>query len=235
MQVGKPFASLDAFIVHGFSDDFLAARIRFLAAYERVYSTDHPLTEKQRKISVPQSLLSQFEALQKSHHEGQDWIMQNPDADGGRESKHNSFAIALLNRDTWTKWVRVRKHNWWIPLASPAPDLRYAHDMMVSHGITLFSTVQKYGINAIEVNNTTQHIKHTNNLCIAHIDKDGKSKEAELVPRLSERQLQMEYVQENMAICEQVAKDLVTARLSATTDRVTRGARRVSTEMAGTW
>lgn len=224
-------------MVHGFSDQFLAARVRFLAAYERVYSIHPPLTAKQRKIRVPLSILSTFDTLQKQHHNEQDWTIRNPDAEGGEETLHHSFAVALLNKENWQNWTVTRKHNWWIPLASAAPELRYTHDMMVSHGITLFSATQQYGTGAIEVNEATQHIENTNNLCIAHIEKYwklaqkakieckvDKSDRAELVPRLTERQLQLEYVQENMAICKQVAEDLTKARTSVS-DRVTRGAR----------
>lgn len=261
-QVGQPSASLASFTVHGFSDEFLAARVRFLAAYERVYSTDHPLSERQRKIRVPKPLFIVFETLQHQHHQEQGWITKNPDAEGGEELQYSSFAVTLwenlmstkpytnikiesmqpnVEKDNWTQmWSVKRKYNWWIPPASSSTELRYAHDMMVSHGITLFWVVQAYGTGPIELDSTTQHIEHTSNLCINQVEQYWhlaqqaiSGKDWDDWKKLKERQQQLEYVQYNMAVCEQIVKDLETARLIAP-DRVTRGSRRVSTDTAGT-
>jgi hypothetical protein len=261
-QVGQPSASLASFTIHGFSDNFLAARVRFLAAYERVYSTEHPLSEKQRTIRLPKPLFAVFESLQHQHHQRQDWITKNPDAEGGEESRHNSFAVAHWQDFMTTKphrdnegdskqpdvdknqrkklWSAKRKYNWWIPLASSSPEIRYAHDMMVSHGITLLSAIWEYGPGPIELNEATRHIERTNDLCINHIEKYWQlAQQANLERKFqpdsekpNERQLQLGYVQNNVAICEQIARDLAKARLLAP-DRVMRGSRRVSTGTTG--
>jgi hypothetical protein len=258
-QVGQPSASLATFTVHGFSDEFLAARVRFLAAHERIYSTDAPSNEKQRKIRVPKPLFATFETLQHDFHQEQGWIIKNPDAEGGEEMKHTSFAVTQweyqmtvksdpdlrlessrldAGRDTWTElWSVKRKYNWWIPLASPSPEIHYTHDMMVSHGITLFWAVRAYGRSPIELNEAIQHIEHTSNLCISHIEQYWQlaqqaisDKDWEESKKMMQRQQQLEYCQMNMGICIQVERDVNKARLLAP-DRVTRASRRVSTDM----
>lgn len=267
-QVGHPSAPLATFAAHGFSlsssssDHFLAARIRFLAAYERVYSTDQPLSEKQRKIRIPKPLFTTFEHLQHTHHQGQGWIVTNPDAEGGEELRHSSFAVTLwakrmvvteadtdvkmafkqsvAPKDTWASvWSTKRKYNWWIPLTSPKIDMRVAHDLMVSHGITLFSAVLAYGTGPIEFNEVTRHIEHTVNLCMARIEAFWQLTQAAIAEKPwdekkkhDERQLRMEDVQYSMAICEQIKRDLDKARMIAP-ERVTRGSRRVSEGVGG--
>jgi hypothetical protein len=144
-----------------------------------------------------------------------------------------------MAKDSWKEmWSVQRKYNWWIPLASSDPEVRHAHDMMVSHGITLFCAVQAHGKGPIEINEATQHIEHTNNLCISQIEQYWllaqqailELKEWPEWKRLKQRQQQLEYVQCNMAICEQIASDLRKARLLAP-DRVTRGSKRSSMEI----
>lgn len=265
-QVGRPSAPLSAFAAHGFSfssspaDHFLAARVRFLAAYERVYSTDQPMSEKQRKIRLPKPLFATFEYLQHIHHQEQGWIGKNPDADGGEELSHSSFAVTLWanqmvtadtetvkdskpsvkQKDTWANmWSRERKYNWCIPLTSSKADMRFAHDTMVSHGITLFSAVLAHGSGPIELNEATRHIEHTVNLCMAHIETFWRLTEAGIAEKEwdekwkhEERRMRMEDVQCSMAICEQIKRDLDKARMIAP-ERVTRGSRRVSEGVGG--
>ncbi|KAE9972917.1 hypothetical protein EG328_004685 [Venturia inaequalis] len=266
-QVGHPSAPLATFASHGFSfspsssDHFLAARVRFLAAYERVYSTDQPMGEKQRKIRLPKPLSTTFDDLQHIHHQEQGWLVKNPDAEGGEDSRHSSFAVALWanqmiarahsdtkmdsklpvkQKDTWAKrWSKERKYNWWIPLTSTKTDMRIAHDQMVSHGITLFSAVMAYGTGPIELSDTTRHIEHTVNLCMAHIETFWQLTQAGIAEKEwvekkkhKERQRRMGDVQYSMAICEQTKRDLDKARMIAP-ERVTRGSRRVSDGAGG--
>lgn len=258
-QVGQPSTTLESFTIHGYSDNFLAARVRFLAAYERVYLNDHPLSERQRRIRVPKPIFATFDNLQRSYHQEQGWINKNPDAEGGEELQHSSFAIVHwanqmitkpnpavksatgmrgASKDTWTKlWSMRRKYNWWVPLASSNADIRFAHDMMVSHGVTLFSAILAYGTAPIEFNDATRHIEHSTNLCIAHIEKFWQldqlaiaEKEWSEGKKNDERQEQMENVQYNMAICEQVKLDLEKARMIAP-ERIMRS--RVSEGISG--
>ncbi|QDS74155.1 hypothetical protein FKW77_001514 [Venturia effusa] len=259
-QVGHPSASLATFAEHGYSfssapsDHFLAARVRFLAAYERVYSTDQPLSDKQRKIRLPKTLFTTFEQLQHVHHREQGWIVKNLDAESGEDFRHTCFAVALWAnhmlmvpqtdnsakttrpaKDTWaSQWSEERKYNWWIPLTSAKADMRFSHDMMVSHGITLFSAVLAYGTRPIEINEATRHIEHTVNLCMAHIEAFWQLTQAGISDKKwdekwkhKERQDRMEDVQYSMAICEQIKRDLDKARMIAP-ERVTRTSRRIS-------
>lgn len=266
-QVGRPSASLATFAAHGFcyssspADHFLAARVRFLAAYERVYPTDYPMSEKQRQIRLPKPLFATFEHLQHIHHQEQGWVDKNPDAETGEDLRHSSFGVTLwanqmialagtdpktnsklpaTQKDPWAKlWSTERKYNWWIPLTSTKSDMRIAHDMMVSHGITLLSAVVAYGTGPIELDEATRHIEHTVDLCMTHIERVWQltqagiaEKEWDEKKRHKERQRRMADVQYSTAICEQIKRDLNKARMIAP-ERVMRGSRRISEGVGG--
>jgi hypothetical protein len=210
-QVGNPGAELEAFIDHGYTT-FLAARIRFLSAFERVYNTEMPLQLSELEIKVSNNRFAYYDKLQRNR----------ADRYTSQYGEYGSYFTLPLLDHTWRLHHPVRGYNWHIPLAAPTQDIIYAHTMMVSHSISLWHHVTAYGSHQPIQLFTLRSLEKTLDLCIKATERywqlvralpkewkylmDGEG------TKYLELPLQKAAVRQNMEVCLVVWRDLERAR-----------------------
>lgn len=210
---GHPSAPISTFTAHGYCP-FLASAIRFMAAYERVYSTDPPLQQHQRKITTSESFLTEYDVLHPRHVNAIE--KQGPYI--GKVGEAAYFTLTLLDMKTWDLANSERIYNFHIPPASLIPEIHNTHSLMVSHGITMLSAILSYGSNPIILTDPRiAHIEQTMGLCVKATEKywvliNELPKEGKFAKDKDEMYYQKRDIRETLGVCDLVRRDLGRAR-----------------------